>query len=195
MQRCQCKKWSVAFLYSSGCLWPRWRCCRPACKKKRRVMLAIFVELGTRQHYSDNLTMFSGHKIYGYSIMSQFVMTWLLHLDNETFFIFFRVTKGLLRYRVFVVAKLKSCHVSALQVLCSVHTVWKVGCWAAFYLRPGFDLSKYCGCFLFRTIRVNIVRNITNDAKNRGNRWSICNLWNSVPQVKMDGPWKLLKYM
>ena len=45
----------------------------------------ILIELGTRQHCRDNLTIFSGHKIVGYCIMLQ-----LLHLDTETltFFIF-----------------------------------------------------------------------------------------------------------
>ena len=30
---------------------------------------------------------------------------------------------------------------------------------------------------------------ITNDAKKRWNHWNICDRWDSVPQVKMDGPW------
>ena len=33
-------------------------------------------------------------------------------------------------------------------------------------------------------------RDITNDAKKRWNRWNICDRWDSIPQVKMDGTWK-----
>ena len=48
-------------------------------------------ELGLRQHYRDNVTLLSVHKIVvDYWIMSRFVET--THLDTETikFFVFFK---------------------------------------------------------------------------------------------------------
>ena len=45
-----------------------------------------------------------------------------------------------------------------------------------------FPLPKHSSRIFFR--------DITNDAKKRWNRWSICDRWDSVPQVRMDGPWK-----
>ena len=73
---------------------------------------ACFVELGTRQHYRDNVTMFSGQKVVGYCILIQFIVTTSFrHRDLNIFYIFFRSKK--LNYIVasFVAAKLKICHV------------------------------------------------------------------------------------
>ena len=52
-------------------------------------------ELGTRQHYRDNVTMFLGHKIVHFCIMSLFVeRISIRHRDLNPFRIF-RITEAL----------------------------------------------------------------------------------------------------
>ena len=67
-------------------------------------------ELGTRQPCCDNVTMFSGLIVVGFSILICLLYSlWQLHLDTETliFFEFFLVPEALLRSCVVDVAKLK----------------------------------------------------------------------------------------
>ena len=68
--------------------------------------------MGTRQHYRDNVTMFSGHKVVGYCILFLVIVTTSFrHRDLKHILYFFRSKK--LNYIVasFVAAKLKICHV------------------------------------------------------------------------------------
>ena len=71
------------------------------------VLYSILVaELGTRQHCPDNFSMFAGHKIIDYCIMSVFVAgTQFRHQVLKIFLIFF--------------LSLKLCYVVALSLLLS----------------------------------------------------------------------------
>ena len=73
----------------------------------------LLAQLRTRQHWRDNVTMFSGHYRDGYRIAFCLYFLWLLHLDSETItcFRFYQVPGALLSCRVVVVAKLNNCRV------------------------------------------------------------------------------------
>ena len=66
-----------------------------------------------------------------------------------------------------------------------------VGILSFLYLYLQYLLSKYRGYFLFRTIRVEyfFVTSLMM-LRIKETVGSICDLWDSVPQVKIDGPWK-----
>ena len=82
-------------------------------------------ELGTRQHCRDNVTMFSGLKVVGFTIATIFVVstqsTVCRHRDHNIFQIF-PVPEALLCCRVVIVAKLKHCRLPS-----SVFFYWQTG--------------------------------------------------------------------
>ena len=95
-------------LGSGGCPGVGWLQGKTLTWKSRKHKIA---ELGTRQFFRDNVTMFSGHKFFFFlQYYCICLATPSRHIDLNIFRIFF-VPEALLRCRVVVVTKLKNCRV------------------------------------------------------------------------------------